>query len=227
MEVVDGLLTVDECAQLVLRLETGTPEVIDTKMRKCVRVLYSDPGWTERLWLRLRAAADLPNTPYVDEYGDVWVADGLNTQVTLARYDPGGHFVRHCDGVYVEAWDRQSQATLLVYLNDTHGEGCTRFYGDGGVTTEVTPRHGRGLVFTTLDAEHDAAPNPTRLKYILRVDVMYKLQRVKDAAARRALHAACTAFEGHELVGCDLEQMREHNRLEAAMEALAAQYMRK
>ena len=36
-------------------------------------------------------------------------------------------------------------------------------------------------------------------------------------AARRALHAACTAFEQHELDGCDLVQMREHNRLEAAM----------
>lgn len=227
MEIVDDLLTVDECAQLVLRMEASAPEAIDSKLRKCARVLYTDPRWAERLWLRVRAAADLAKTPYVDEYSDVWLPDGLNTQVTLARYDPGGHFARHCDGVYAEAWDRQSQATLLVYLNDTHGEGCTRFYDAGAVTTEVTPHPGRGLLFTTADAEHDAAPNPSRLKYIMRVDVMYKLRDVKDAAARRALHTACTAFEQHELTGCDLDQMREHNRLEAAMDALAAEYARK
>lgn len=227
MEVVDELLTTDECAELVVHLEQSTPEAIDTKMRKCARLLYQDARWTERLWLRLRAAADLARAPHVDEYGDVWAPDGLNTQVTLARYDPGGHFARHCDGVYTEAWDRQSQATLLVYLNDTHGEGCTRFWGDGGVTTEVTPQPGRALLFTTADAEHDAAPNPTRLKYIMRVDVMYRLTTAKDAAARRALHAACTAFEQHELEGCDLAQMREHNRLEAAMVALADEYARK
>ena len=45
----------------------------------------------------------------------------------ICRYQPGGHFAPHFDGHFVEAANKRSMMTLMVYLNGDIEGGTTNF----------------------------------------------------------------------------------------------------
>ncbi|KAJ1649175.1 hypothetical protein IWQ61_009657 [Dispira simplex] len=116
---------------------------------------------------------------------------GLNGQLRLYRYDPGQRFGKHYDDTVVDTLGRQSEFTLLIYLNDA-GTDPLNVLGKkassspaGGETVfhilrtsqplTVTPRRGLALLHRhgANCLLHEANPVHVGVKYVLRSDIMF------------------------------------------------------
>ena len=178
---VAGLLTADECGQLVERgkamgfeaasvaLASG-PRVL-TSVRNNDRVTFDDPGLADWLWQRAR--------PHVRAEVGGSVAVGLNERLRFYRYDPSQRFNAHRDGTVERPTGERSRLTFMVYLNEGAGGGQTVFYSeervDGlrKVVASVEPRMGMGLFFAH-GWWHEGSKVLSGRKYVLRTDVMYR-----------------------------------------------------
>jgi len=128
---------------------------------------------------------------------------GLNARFRFYRYGEGDYFKFHTDGAWsgsrvindhliVNAYpDRYSEMTFLVLLNDDFEGGATRFrvhrddpfqpIHDGDPVVEVDIRTPAGSVlcfphgFHPLHRLHSSAPITRGVKYIIRTDVLFRL----------------------------------------------------
>ena len=153
--LVDGLLSKDECAQLISRAEAhgfGTTHY-EPSYRGNLRLTTTDASLAEAVWARLRAVVPLRltlkkpecetegSTFWWDHYPDAegeWEAYGLNECWRLAKYRAGDRFLCHCDEAYVgrprlEAQSRHAEARMSmlsvnIYMNGGFEGGQTRFF---------------------------------------------------------------------------------------------------
>jgi len=188
IETVDGdkiflirdYFTPDECAEAIAMAEeagftdapitTGGGQVIHKEMRNNDRVMLERPAYAEWLWQRAK--------PFVPERDRVWSALGLNERLRFYRYDPGQKFSQHFDGYFRRNACEISRLTFMVYLNDDFEGGETVFYGGWRTFCEerfrVRPTRGTALLFVHAQL-HEGAEVKTGRKYVLRSDVMYRL----------------------------------------------------
>lgn len=130
----------------------------------------------KQLWSRLQSY--LPER--IERAGAIWVPDSLNPQFRGCRYRGGQSFTRHRDGAYSPDEQRMSLLTVMLYLND-HSEfrgGSTRFYGDRyspEAEREILPQTGMGILFDH-HHWHDGQAVTEGTKYVLRTDVVYRLE---------------------------------------------------
>eukprot|EP01132_Coremiostelium_polycephalum_P004710 gene4710-5882_t len=110
-----------------------------------------------------------------------WDLLGLNELWRLCKYNPGGKFLAHYDGLYEKDKYTRSFLTFMIYLNGDVDGGNTRFLNaklsakdEGYVVARVVPKVGSVLVFQH-DLFHDGDTVQSGLKYIIRSDVMYSL----------------------------------------------------
>ena len=122
-----------------------------------------------------------------EEDGANWRLAGLNSRFRFCRYRDGQAFTRHRDGAWSQAPDERSWLTVMLYLNDgdEFAGGGTRFYDGDAVTDVVAPREGQAIVFDHR-SWHDGEPVRDGVKYVMRTDVMYRLERDGATAAPEA-----------------------------------------
>jgi prolyl 4-hydroxylase len=180
--VIHDFLSREECAALIRRsedlaYEPGTvADVVIEQVRNNERVLIDDRSLAVDLYHR--AESLLPAV--IDGHNLV----GFNERWRFYRYLPGQTFKPHRDGSYVqmESWE-ESQMTFMIYLNDGMTGGETQFFEDIEQAIlqqrpylSVKPKEGMALAFLH-SIWHEGAVVHSGQKYVLRTDVMYKLDR--------------------------------------------------
>ncbi|KAJ4366335.1 hypothetical protein N0V83_007971 [Neocucurbitaria cava] len=156
--VLDGVVTEEECDQLVAAAEAttngkweralinigGGMQAMYEDTRKCGRIIWDDRDIMAKLWARIEVSVPeihrLQNWPDVTGNGpamrkETWKMTRLNERQRFLKYVGGEYFKAHCDGTY-ETPDRteRSYFTLHLYLNNADGkEGQEPLVG--GATT--------------------------------------------------------------------------------------------
>ncbi|KAG2450506.1 hypothetical protein HYH02_005007 [Chlamydomonas schloesseri] len=113
---------------------------------------------------------------------------GINCRWRLYRYDKGAVYRPHVDGAWPGSGLKDGRLTFLVYLNDDFEGGATTFYtparpGSGACLEahSVRPVAGNILVFPHGDTMgslvHEGAAVTQGAKYVIRTEVLYKLDK--------------------------------------------------
>jgi predicted 2-oxoglutarate/Fe(II)-dependent dioxygenase YbiX len=174
---IANFLSPDECAQHIARSEaagfddapitTAAGFVMRKDVRDNLRVMFDDLALAADLYARLQ--------PFMPAKRLVWRVHGLNERFRFYRYDVGQKFDIHYDGSFRRSDVEESLFTFMVYLNDGFEGGETKFYlQDGRLRVSVKPETGKALVFWHSQL-HEGAPVRQGRKYVLRSDVMYRL----------------------------------------------------
>ncbi|KAF2017770.1 oxidoreductase domain-containing protein [Aaosphaeria arxii CBS 175.79] len=144
--VLDGVLTEEECDQMVAAAEAKTDSKWERAMvnigggrqalyeetRNCGRIIWDDSDIVAKLWTRIQDAVpdihQLKNWPNVTGNGpsmrhETWTVTRLNERMRFLKYTGGEYFKAHQDGTY-ETPDRKERSyfTLHLYLNDPVGK---------------------------------------------------------------------------------------------------------
>ncbi|MES2638330.1 MAG: 2OG-Fe(II) oxygenase [Myxococcota bacterium] len=170
MKTIPGVLTASECASHIARAEaagfdeapitTRTGFVRRPDIRNNTRVMVDDAPFVATLWRKLaRHALPVPGATPI----------GLNERLRYYRYDPGQFFAPHHDGAFVRSETERTFVTVIVYLNDDYLGGETIVAGE-----PVLPREGQALLFHH-PVLHEGAPVDMGRKYVLRTDILYRL----------------------------------------------------
>jgi predicted 2-oxoglutarate/Fe(II)-dependent dioxygenase YbiX len=169
---VAGLLTPAECGQWITtaegvgfigaKIETGFSSQVIKEIRDNDRAIIVAPDAAQALWL---AAKDFVPA----RFGD-WHAVGTNESLRFYRYDVGQRFEWHQDGLSKRSNQEHSKLTFMVYLNDDFEGGETSF-----AAANIAPKTGMALFFIH-HLKHKGQPVTRGRKYVLRTDVMYRLQ---------------------------------------------------
>ena len=178
--VLDAVLSPEECARLVARVEDAGPKVAPISLasgpvvhldtRNNTRVMLDDPALASLLFERVRARVP-------GEMSGMRVV-GANERLRFYKYQVGQRFRRHYDGAFHRSDDERSLLTFMVYLNEGFRGGETAML-DLGLT--ITPRTGRALLFQHHQL-HEGCEVTQGTKYVVRSDVMYR--RIGAAAGR-------------------------------------------
>ena len=144
-------------------IDTGRGHRIVKSMRNNKRVIYFDPELAADIWKDLSAfaPATIGNSTAV----------GLNEMFRFYKYNPGEEFKKHRDQSYIRDNLDASYYTLMIYLNDGFEGGETTF-----PDRNVRPVTGMALIFLH-SLEHAGSPIKRGTKYVLRTDIMYRLNK--------------------------------------------------
>ncbi|KAJ1970223.1 hypothetical protein IWQ62_000050 [Dispira parvispora] len=205
---ISNLFSSSECLQWIALAEhqlgfPSVPRQIVPKrgeaFRNNARISILDPNAADQLWHSSGLAQliqsewsrgkSLARLPSAVTRGKQPV--GLNGQLRLYRYDPGQRFGKHYDDTVIDTLGRQSEFTLLIYLNDA-GTDPLNVLGKkshtssaGGETVfhipqtsqplSITPRGGLALLHRhgANCLLHEANPVHGGVKYILRSDIVF------------------------------------------------------
>jgi hypothetical protein len=213
-EVFPGALSRDECRAAIAGAQKRGFEAMGARYpdryRNNDRALLDDPDLAQRLFARLRA--HLPAR--WEEDGSRWRLAGLNSRFRFCRYRDGQSFTRHRDGAWSRTPEERSWLTVMLYLNDDEefAGGATRFYDGDTVQEAVPPREGQAIVFDHR-SWHDGEAVRSGVKYVMRTDVMYRLEQAGPPAAPDARgglvrERICTGHAGYVWVVRRLEDGR-------------------
>ncbi|OQO11854.1 hypothetical protein B0A48_03581 [Cryoendolithus antarcticus] len=138
---------------------------------------------------------------------EVWVLTRPNERMRFLKYIGGEYFKEHCDGTY-ETPDRKERSymTMHLYLNDTGlpppevlqgmspeerlevgpaglvgGETAFHSMRYEGERLNVEPEAGRVLIFQHRNLLHSGEDVVQGVKYTMRTDMMYALERDVDS----------------------------------------------
>jgi prolyl 4-hydroxylase len=167
---IDNVLTGDECAAVIDRIEALGPTaapittqagfVMRQDVRNNTRVIFDDVALAQMLFERVQSHVPAK----LCERRPV----GVNERFRCYRYEREQRFAPHYDGSFVRDDDEMSLLTFMVYLNEGFGGGQTRFYD-----VAVTPKTGLALLFQHF-LLHEGSSVTSGVKYALRTDVMYR-----------------------------------------------------
>eukprot|EP00039_Didymoeca_costata_P005638 m.83259 g.83259 ORF g.83259 m.83259 type:complete len:266 (-) comp12913_c0_seq2:1227-2024(-) len=212
--VMENIFTDEECDALVNITHTVGYEpallnvgygrqVSAPDVRKHDRCMIDSTEFAELLWSRVRD--HMPDIYPQTDTGFGYEPTGLNERMRFLKYKPGDYFAPHRDGRFVHP-DRpgeQSKLTLMLYLNNTGGNGGgTTFIqperklskGRGKLTKSEVKKQQQGKDIIEPDDLGNIAIRPTKGmvllfdhriyhegsmllggdKYCLRTDVMYR-----------------------------------------------------
>jgi WD40 repeat protein len=111
----------------------------------------------------------------------LWSLSELNNRFRFCRYSANQYFHRHLDGVHYRSTTEQSKLTFMLYLNDASEfkGGRTLFFKSKDSTelwASYIPRQGDLIVFDH-NIWHEGEELTQGEKYVLRSDILYKLER--------------------------------------------------
>lgn len=176
--LTENILTIDnfwhsqECFEFISKseaigyelatIETDNGQQRVEHIRNNNRVLYTNPHLANQIWKRLEhfAPGKIGNSK----------ATGLNELFRFYKYQSGQEFKRHRDQSYIRNEIEASYYTFMIYLNDNYEGGETIF--DNLI---IQPKQGMALIFLH-DLEHEGSPVKQGTKYVLRTDIMFKLE---------------------------------------------------
>ncbi|KAJ3299888.1 hypothetical protein HK104_006245 [Borealophlyctis nickersoniae] len=253
--ILHNILTPTECANICKYADTSSymVPVNDGKSNRFVnnkRAVIRSPDLANVIWARIEsvlAQVDdhiregvtiLPGQEEDDplmvgrtfRMEGKWTPSGLNTVWRLCRYDPGGHFGPHRDGVLQLDLNTRSMKTFMFYLNSEFEGGTTNFVMDqegtglhvdasgkikaqeGTILHRVKPTAGMALVFNH-GLLHEGEELRSGQKYILRSEILF--QRVEPLEISAAQQEAIV-----------LRQRAENLEAQGKMEEAVACYKR-
>ncbi|KAK6416101.1 hypothetical protein LTR95_017496 [Oleoguttula sp. CCFEE 5521] len=142
---------------------------------------------------------------------EAWVLTRPNERMRFLKYIGGEYFTEHCDGTY-ETPDRKERSymTMHLYLNDTGLPppevldsmepderlevgpaglvgGSTAFHSlhYNGEKLDVEPKAGRVLIFQHRNLLHSGEDVVQGVKYTMRTDMMYALEKAVDSIIKK------------------------------------------
>lgn len=139
------------------------------EVRNNTRVMLDDPAAAAALWRKVEARVGPERTP-----AGTWAPVGLNERLRFYRYEPGQAFRWHFDGAFWRSDREASRLTFMVYLNEDFDGGDTEF-----THQTVRPVAGAALLFSH-ELLHQGGTVTRGVKYVLRSDVMYRLERPRE-----------------------------------------------
>lgn len=169
---IDNFWTAKACEDAIVKSETlgYEPATIDTEkgqliveeIRNNKRVIFKDFSLAEEIWsaLKLLAPQKIGNSKVV----------GINELFRFYKYQVGQEFKKHRDQSFIRNEIEASYFTFMIYLNDDFGGGETLFSD-----ILVKPQIGKALIFLH-QLEHEGTAVTKGIKYVLRTDLMYKLE---------------------------------------------------
>ncbi len=168
---IDDFLSKQDCIDYILKSEfigyepatinTEKGQMIIETVRNNFRVLYSNTTLADNLWQQLKffAPKQIGNSKAV----------GLNELFRFYKYQVGQQFKKHRDQSYIRNDVEASYFTFMIYLNDNYEGGETMF-----TNLVVQPKQGKALIFFH-DLEHEGCSIKRGIKYVLRTDIMFKI----------------------------------------------------
>ncbi len=169
---IDNFWTEKECVEFISKSELigYEPATIDTERGQIVvesvrnnnRVIYKDSILADNIWRQLK--------PFAPEKIGNSKAIGLNELFRFYKYQVGQTFKRHKDQSYIRNEIEASYYTFMIYLNDNFDGGETTF-----AKLTIQPKQGTALIFYH-DLEHEGSSVTNGTKYVLRTDIMFKLE---------------------------------------------------
>lgn len=170
---VPDVLSVEECDQLINRIDDLGPEIatintnqgvkVRTDVRNNERVIFDDESLAAKLLDRVR-----DHVPAVMRKRKLV---GANERFRCYRYKPGMRFAPHSDGTFERDDNEKSFYTYLVYLNSGFRGGETNLFTQPELS--IAPRPGLGLLFQH-PIVHEGAEVTAGVKYVARTDLMYR-----------------------------------------------------
>ncbi|KAF2713701.1 oxidoreductase domain-containing protein [Pleomassaria siparia CBS 279.74] len=167
--VLDGVLTEEECDQIVALAEAsadgkweramvnvgGGQQMLYEDTRKCGRIIWDNHELAKRLWKRVEQAPAVSKIQRLEKwasvtgYGpwkrdEVWKMTRLNERLRLLKYTGGEYFKVHQDGIY-ETVDKKERSyfTLHLYLNNAEGKNGEESLKGGATTFDSHNMHRR------------------------------------------------------------------------------------
>lgn len=168
---VSNFLSPEECLQFINKSEElgyelakvnmGQSHRVNTRVRDNDRVFLNDPDLAQKLFERAKPflPAQIGNSNLI----------GLNELFRFYRYQNNQRFKGHIDGSYIRNTREASYYTFMIYLNDGYEGGETIFLKD-----IIKPKQGMLLIFLH-KLWHAGKEVTAGTKYVLRTDVMYRL----------------------------------------------------
>ena len=193
---VTNFLSLEECERYInlserrgyeaATITTNKGVEMRSEIRNNSRVILDNLELANNLWQRI---ADLVPQEINIPLGinsnliEQWSPIGLNERFRFYRYDRNQKFAPHHDGSYQRSEMEASKVTFMVYLNQEFTGGETKFdlhYPNKNLI--VKPKTGMALCFLHY-LRHQGAPVIEGTKYVLRSDVMYRQQIIKQTSS--------------------------------------------
>jgi predicted 2-oxoglutarate/Fe(II)-dependent dioxygenase YbiX len=169
---VSNLFSVAECGEYIrfaasqgftdAPINTTFGAQVHKDVRDNTRVMVDDLDRAGQLWKRA--------FEWVPKSIDRWRAVGVNERLRFYRYELGQRFEWHYDGAFERSNGERSKLTFMIYLNDDFEGGETSFEH-----VNIVPRQGMALFFVH-QIRHKGQPVAKGTKYVLRTDVMYRVE---------------------------------------------------
>lgn len=147
IKLIRNVLTPEECAALIVRIDKLEPELasintlggarINTKVRNNERVIFDDYDLAKLIVER--SGEDIPRTFLGAQFA------GANERFRCYRYNEGMRFKPHGDGSFERNFFERSFYSFLVYLNADFAGGETNFFVNPEVS--IKPETGMALMF--------------------------------------------------------------------------------
>jgi predicted 2-oxoglutarate/Fe(II)-dependent dioxygenase YbiX len=173
----DEIITVEDfwnnskCEEYILASEKigYGPALINTQfgqqrvnhIRNNERVIHDNLDLANSIWQDLKSIAP-------KQFGN-HESIGLNERFRFYKYQIGQQFKKHRDQSFIRNQHEASYFTFMIYLNDNFEGGSTSFED-----LKITPKQGMALIFYH-PILHSGGAVTKGIKYILRTDIMFKL----------------------------------------------------
>lgn len=143
-------------------IDTERGQKVVESVRNNNRVIHKNFELATEIWKELKE--------YAPQKIGLSQAIGLNELFRFYKYQPGQLFKKHRDQSFIRNEIEASYFTFMIYLNDNYEGGETTFN-----EIIIQPKTGNALIFLH-DLEHEGSPVVSGIKYVLRTDIMYKLE---------------------------------------------------
>ena len=170
--LIENFLTGSECDNFIRQSEVKGYEfaTVETEqgskriehVRNNQRLLLNDKELAQKLWER--AMEFIPK-----RIGNS-SAIALNELFRFYKYEKGEQFKKHIDGSFIRSDTEASYYTFMIYLNDEYKGGETTFED-----CCIDSKKGMLIIFLH-SLPHSGSPVTKGIKYVLRTDIMYRLE---------------------------------------------------
>ncbi|KAI1091534.1 hypothetical protein F5B19DRAFT_493267 [Rostrohypoxylon terebratum] len=223
--IIDNLLTPEECAAVLASAGSDWETLRKgDSWRECARIYSVSPEWAKALSKRLRpylpdevtllrksdplaeSIAGLSNLKACrGAFKTVWKFTGANERLSFLRYQPGDHFMPHCDSLYSPSAKKKSFLTCQIYLSDMP-EGDEPGKSSGGETRFWPSREGAGRKTSSDNTTEDSEPQTTNDSFL---DVEPKMGRALVFQQRMLWHSGQEVKQGEKFT-VRIDLMYEH-----------------
>jgi len=167
LKVIDGIFTEEESKELINRADKAGWEFVDRGIANYWRSIIVDENLADYIFQGIQHV--LPK-----KFGNQHIVK-LSSHFRLSKYDTGGRFEKHTDGINIDNDGLRACMTLNIFLNVPEEGGGTIFYyfykDEERVLENVRPVVGRGALFYN-QIRHEGEKVSKGHKYLIRTDVM-------------------------------------------------------